>query len=138
MFGLQAKLIAAGIVLALLGGLLWHDHYVTKKLNATKRELSQANADLLAERENTRKANESAKRYASRLTSARGPRSPPLRIMCKLPSSVPQAPSGTDDAPAPDYSGVHAEVDIGARLELPFRACEENLIKLEELQRFLR
>lgn len=131
--------IYAGIA-ALIGYLMWREHSLTRKLASVRVELNQVNATLEVERENRRKADESAKLYARRITQARGPRSPPLRIMCKLPASVPQgtAPSGTDDAPAQDDAGVHEEVDIGARLELPFRACEENLIKLEELQRFLR
>jgi hypothetical protein len=33
---------------------------------------------------------------------------------------------------------VPEEADIGPRLDVSYSACEENLIKLEELQRFVR
>lgn len=141
MFGLSKIRLGIYVAVALaLGGLLWHDHYQTAKANRLAKETNQLRADIQAERENTRKANESAQRYAARITSSRGPRSPPLRIMCKLPSSVPQgaAASGTDDATVPDDTGVHEAVDIGPRIDVPFRACEENLIKLDELQRWVR
>lgn len=128
--------VYAGVAL-LIGGLLWKDHYNVKRLNAARTELRTTKATLEAERENTRKANESAKRYASRLAISRGPRSPPISIMCKLPSPS-TTPSGTDD-PGPQHEpGVSEDVDIGPRIDVPFRACEENLIKLDELQRWVR
>lgn len=133
------RLYAYGAAALAVVALIATAHIQTKRLNAAKSELATAKATILAERENTRKANESAQRYASRLSLSRGPRSPPARIMCQLPR-VPEAPaaSGTDDAAAPDDAGVHEAVDIGPRIDVPFRACEENWIKLQELQRWVR
>lgn len=45
---MQLKLIAIGLVLAALGGLLWHDHYVTRKLQARTAELNLAKAEVTA------------------------------------------------------------------------------------------
>jgi hypothetical protein len=131
--------IYAGVAL-LIGYLVWREHSLTRKLATVRVELSQANANLKAEQEDRRKANESAQRYAARIGQSRRPRSPPPKLLCRLPASVPKAAAsgGTDAATAPDNLGEHEEVDIGPRIDVPFRACEENLIKLEELQRFLR
>jgi FtsZ-interacting cell division protein ZipA len=130
-----------GVVVAALAiiGLFMHDRWMVKRYEHQKAANATLQANLNAERENTRKANESARRYASRISVSRGPRSPPARIMCKLPS-VPQAAatSRADDAAPPDDTGVHEAVDIGPRIDVPFRACEENLIKLDELQRWIR
>lgn len=124
-------------IVAAFGFLIWKDHYNVKRLNATRVELRQANANLAAAQESKRKSDESANRYAKRINAMRGPRSPPPVLLCKLPpASIPA--SGTDAASQPDDSGVLEEVDLGPRLDLSFLACEANLIKLEELQRWVR
>jgi hypothetical protein len=131
--------VCAGVAL-LIGGLLWKDHYNVKRLNATRTELRTAKASLETERENRRKSDASANRYAKRINALRAPRSPAPVLMCKLPKlpSPSTAPSGTDAAGEQHDSGVLEDVDISARLELSFLACEANLIKLEELQRWVR
>jgi hypothetical protein len=137
--GIPWRLIGiAAIALSIAGGLWYVRHLQTSNAQLTA-DLSIANANLLAERENARKEHESAQRYAARLAISRGPRSPPPRIMCRVPASVPAsaAASGADDATAANDAGVSADVDLGPRIDVPFRACEENLIKLEELQRWV-
>jgi hypothetical protein len=135
---IRLYLIAAAAVA--LCGLVWyahHEHAVAVEERAANKQLT---ANLEAERENRKKADESAKRYAARLAIARGPRSPPPRIMCNLPA-VPRtstAASRAHDTAATDDGGVPETVDVGPRLDVSYSACEENLIKLEELQRFLR
>lgn len=111
--------------------------FYIRHLQVKAARVEAAETALATERENTRIANESANRYAARLAVARGPRSPPAQLMCKLPS-VPPAARRTDAPAAPDNDRVPAEVDIGPRLDVSYGACEENLIKLEELQRFIR
>jgi cytoskeletal protein RodZ len=136
------RLYAYAAIALFIGYLLWREHYLAGRVKA----LRESNAELVAtidtERANTRKANESAQRYASRLAVSRGPRSPPPRIVCRIPAQAPAAAStaasGTDAAAATDDPGVSVEADLGPRIDVPFRACEENLIKLEELQRWVR
>lgn len=132
--------IWAAIALA-FAGVLWHDHHQTKRANRLAEKANVLQASLVAEQESRRKADESANRYAKRINALRGPRSPPPVLLCKLPRSVPHASiaaSGTDASPVADDSGVLEDVDIGPRLDLSFLACEANLIKLEELQRWVR
>ena len=140
MFGLSPiRLYAYAAIALALAGLLAHDHWMSRRYKAANAQLRTAEVTLITERENTRKEHESAQRYASRLAISRGPRSPPPRVMCRIPASVPTAgaASGTDAAAQPDDSGVLEEVDLGPRLDVSFHACEENLIALEELQRWV-
>lgn len=135
------KLYAITATLLAIGFLVWREHVAVQKAKALAVQNAQLTATISAERENTRKANESANRYALRIATSRGPRSPPSRLLCKLPRLVPSAGTavpGDYAAPAPDDSGVSEEVDLGPRLDLSFHACEENLIKLDELQRWVR
>jgi hypothetical protein len=133
-FYLYAALAAA------LGYLLWHERHLAHVVKARNAEIATLTATITTERENTRKANVSANRYAARLQVSRGPRSPPAVLLCRLPAAKQARPaaSGTDAAPVADDGGVSADVDIGPRLDVSFHACEENLIKLEELQRWVR
>jgi hypothetical protein len=132
MFGLQAKLIAAAIALALLGALFWHDHHVTQMLNATRHELAGVNATLEAER--TARAHEHAiseaasHDYESRLAALDTARADtPVRTvrLCRSPAaslpSATTAASGTDagaaaEQPAAFGSDPQPGPDIGAAL----------------------
>lgn len=131
-------MIAVGL---LVGYLLWREKYLADRNKVLAAQVTDLAASLKAERINTEKANESAQRYASRLAISRGPRSPPPVVMCRLPAAkaaVSTAAASPDGAAPPDDPGVLEDVDIGPLLDVPFRACEENWIKLTELQRWIR
>jgi hypothetical protein len=86
---------------ALLGYLLWREHYLTHKLSATRTELTTATATLNAERENTRKANAAAERFAISIENLKAARADtPVRIvrLCHAAASVPAVTTtfGTD------------------------------------------
>jgi hypothetical protein len=85
------RLIGALTVVALFAGVLWHDHRMTKKLNAKSHELVQAHADLAAERINTEKANAAANHLVVSLENLKAARSDtPVRTvrMCNGAASV--------------------------------------------------
>jgi hypothetical protein len=145
MFTLQAKLIAGALLLALIGGLITVQHFTQKRLNAAKAELRTVHATLEAERDNTRKANESAQRHQRRAdaleTDRRDNPLPAVRV-CKS-ARVPEARSATvtHEAPQADHTAEDAgdshSVDIGPELDSFATDAESNLIQCEELQRWI-
>jgi hypothetical protein len=134
--------IYAAIALA-LGGLLWHDHHQTQRANRLAGELNQANANLKAERENTRKSNESAKRLQDKNdaleTDRRNNPLPAVRV-CKR-AVVPEARTTAvvDEAPqandAPEDAG---DRDIGPALDDFATDAEANLNQCNELIEWVR
>lgn len=111
--------VYAGIAV-LIGLLFWHDHHVTKKLNATRAELSTAKATIVAERENVRKANEASERYAISLENLKAARAATPTRSVRLCVSTPGVPAtgaatGTDAA-GPEGLPQTAGPDIGSRL----------------------
>jgi len=100
--------IYAGIA-ALLGYLLWREHYLSHKLTATRAELSTATATLKAERLNTEKANAAAEKYALSLENLKAARSAtPVRTvrLCNGPASVPRSATAarTDESGSAEFS----------------------------------
>jgi hypothetical protein len=140
---MSIKFILIGLAVAALAGILAHNHYLSRKYQATKAELVQANATITAERENTRKANESAKRFQARSdaleTDKRDNPLPPVRV-CKS-TRVPQAGAAavvneaveTHDPPADE-----GDRDIGPALDEFATDAEANLIQCQELQEWVR
>ena len=138
--------IYAAIALA-FAGLLARDHIVTKQRNAANARASVAEATLAAQIENTRKADEAAKRHETRADALEADRRdnplPAVRV-CRKPASVPQ--SGTaavaHEAAEANDAGAHESdrdgADIGPALDDFATDAEANLIQCEELQRWLR
>jgi len=145
--GWQIKAAAALAVAALIGYLMWREHSLTRKLAEVRVELSQANADLRAERDNTRKANEAAQRHQTRadgLEADRRNNPLPAVWVRKCPASVPEtrATAIPGEAAQADDTGADAgdrqPVDIGPALDDFATDAEANLIQCEELIRWVK
>jgi hypothetical protein len=138
--------IVGGVAVVAIGGVLAHDHYVTKKLNATRVELRQANANYTALRtayDHERKiATEASHAYQTDLARLERERSnvPDVRL-CKRPaSSVPATTAAAErpDAASPPDDGGEASPDIGPALLDYGIACEANQMQLMRLQEWVR
>jgi hypothetical protein len=144
------KLIGIGIVLAAIGGILAHNHYLSRKYQATKAELVQANATITAEREvrkieqdDRRRADESAKSLEAELARIRS--QPPITgVRCRTIKPKSADESGTsassNGAPAGSVEGVPEsdplgpEIDVSVGLDWYGTKCEEVAATLRELQ----
>lgn len=141
--GWQIKLIAAALILAAIAGLLWHDHHQTDRANRLARENATLAESIEAERENTRKANESAKRYEARSAeleaSRRSDPLPAVRV-CRSTARVPEAEATAvphEAAEADNPPADEGDRDIGPALDDFATDAEANLIQCQELQRWV-
>ncbi len=115
---------------------------LNSRLKAHKAHETELVATLKAERENTRKANESAERYAISLENLKATRAAiPARSvrLCNAAPGVPAtgAAASADDAAAgrvPQAPGP----DIGARLYDLADEADRCVVTLSELQRWVR
>lgn len=138
--------LIVALALALAASIWWQDR-TQKKLNATRVELSHAQATIEVERENTRKANEAAKRYQTRSDALEADRRnnplPAVRVCRKAPS-VPEtrATAVPGEAAQADHSGENAgdsdSIDIGPALDDFATDAEANLNQCEELIRWVQ
>lgn len=141
--------IYAAIALA-LAGLLWHDHYQTQRANREAKRANVAEATVIAERENTRKANEAAQRYQARadgLEADRRSNPLPAVIVGRVCRSAARMPAAADPASSHEAVEGHdaradaedsdAGRDIGPQLDDFATDAEENLIQCQELQRLV-
>lgn len=135
------------VLLALFVVVVWRNEGLTKKLNAANQRAWVAEQSLATERDNTRKANEAAKRHSDRADELEADRRdnplPPVRV-CKRPAaSVPEAGAATvageaaqADDPRTD-AGDSDSIDIGPALDDFATDAEKNLIQCEELIRWV-
>jgi hypothetical protein len=137
------KLIGIGIVLATIAGIIAHDHWISRKYQATKAELVQANATITAERENTRKANEAAQRFQARSDALEADKRdnplPAVRV-CKS-ARVPKTGTATvvnEAAQADNPPADEGDRDIGPALDEFATDAEANLIQCQELQKWVQ
>src|SRR5688572_19918477 len=114
--------IYAAIALA-FAGLIARDHFQTRKLNRVTAERNQAQANLTAERENTRKANEAEKRHQARAdlleADKRNTPLPAVRV-CRSTPRVPTTGTAavTDEAvEAHNPPADEGDRDIGPALD---------------------
>jgi hypothetical protein len=136
------RLYLYGAIGLLFAGISLTAYIQTKRVGALKSELSTAEATIAAERENTRKADEAAKRHQARSDALEADRRnnplPPVRV-CK-PASVPKARAAsvpdeatkTHDPPADE-----GDRDIGPALDEFATDAEANLNQCEELMRWV-
>lgn len=148
MFGLQAKLILAAVVVAIIGGLLWRDKIVTKQRNEARAEARQLTATLASERANRkteqddrRKADESAKSLMAELDRIRNAPQP-VSVWCR-PNRVSPAPSESGTTPGPNDasagSGPEEPLqDIGAAVAAVWREHQSNAAVQLALQKWER
>lgn len=125
--GLQAKLIAAGVVLALLGGLLWREKWLVDHLKQSHAETAAARAALATEKANRKTEHEDREKADASVVSLQGEldriqhtAAEPVSVYCrpaKLPSAASQG--GSAAGPAGPAIGPGAEEpfqDIGRAL----------------------
>lgn len=146
---LYISLIAAA---ALAGGVWYVIHLQSSNTRLTA-ELSTAQASLVAEQLNRRKADEADKRNTTRqdaLQTDKVANPLPAVIVYRGVRQCPTVPQGgtsakPDEAPKADDAGAHAgdsrglnaEVDIGPPLDQFATDAESNLIQCQELQTWL-
>lgn len=97
----------AGVAL-LLGYLLWREHHLVAKVHTLQASERLANATLTAERENTRKANAAAERYAISIENLKAARADtPVRSVRLCSARVPEAqhPAGVAAASDAGHAG---------------------------------
>lgn len=147
---MQWKLILAGVVLAALGGLLAHDHWVTKRLNAAKRENAtlQATIDQIekaraTEQADRRKADESAKSLEAELARIRSePKLTGVRCRTIAPimpreggaATVAHDPATESVEGVPDADPVGPERDVSAGVDWYGTSCAATAATLRALQ----
>jgi len=152
--GWQIKAIAAAAVLAIIGGILWHDHHVTKKLNAVSAELRQEKANyaaLQAAQAHERKiAHEASADFESRLKALDEARAAtPVRSvrLCRPAnpsvSATAGAANGTDAGAAAEQPGAPGQAtgisrDIGPDLYALADAADERAAQCNALIRWVR
>jgi hypothetical protein len=101
MISWQVKAIAAAIILAAIGGLLAHDHWLSRKYKAEKAISAQLSANLTAERAAREKERELNRSIDQQLQAKAAEldleRSKPLpRLQCRrVPVSTPSMPSSS-------------------------------------------
>jgi hypothetical protein len=145
---MSIKLILIGLAVAAIGGILAHNHYLSRKYQATKAELVQANATITAERaareHELKIAKDASDAYQKDLADLRAARSndPLPSVVCKRSRSVPATAStatGSDAAGTGNDAGANEEDrDIGPLLDDFATACEANLSQLTRLQEWVR
>lgn len=150
MFGLKSTLIVSAVLLALLAVVVWRNEVVTKKLNAARVELAQANATieveraaLAHERKIAKEASDGFQRTVSSLQDELAARPlKPVVIRVPVRPSVP-ATASTGAAPGSDAGAEgrehgEAEIDITAELTAYSLDCQRNTSQLEALQGWVR
>jgi hypothetical protein len=151
---MQWKLILAGVVLAALGGLLWHDHHQTARANRLAKELSQAEANYealqKAQAHERKIASEASTDYENRLQALQDARSAtPTRSvrLCKQSntgvSTTPDAASGTAagtaaEQPAEAGSDLEVSRDIGPELYAQADENDQRAAQCNALIRWVR
>lgn len=134
--------IFAAIALALAGSAYYVHHLRTRNAALTA-ELDTARASLVAERENTRKANAASNLYQADLTRVSHERDNALHVrLCHSPAvRTGAAASGSDAAPTGHVGEASAGdpgPDIGDALLEYGIACEANQLQLARLQEWVR
>lgn len=152
MIGLQAKIVGAVLVAALIGYLAYQEHRKTRLLAEARVELSAANASLKAERaarDHERKiANAASNQFQSTVTNLQAELSArplkPVRLRyCpgdNLPAST-GTPGGSDAQAQGREHGADAEdsgTDIAPALTDYMLDCQINAAQLEALQGWVR
>lgn len=141
------RLIAYGIAALLVVGYIAKERIQAKQLQETRSALKTATATIVAERENTRKANEASDRYQADLNRLSTERSKPLSVRLCRSARVqpPGAPGGPDAASAGHVgeaaagdSGSIPGPDIGDQLLNYAIDAEANMLQLERLQQWVR
>lgn len=146
----QAKLILAAVVVAIIGGLLWREHYLVGKVKRIEAEKTQLAASLASSEKarateiaDRRSADESAKSLQAELDRIRSePRITGVRCRTSLPRS--SSESGTasiatgtaaeplETVPAGDSVGPERDVSVG--LDWYGSKCAETAATLTALQ----
>lgn len=141
---IRLYLIIGAVFMAMLGIVNWQKVRAEKRARVAETALELAHAEIEAERENTRRANEAAARFQKRADEVEADRRndplPAVRVR-KCPTVLPQAATtpvigeaaqaddpGTD---APDRDG-----NIGPELDDFATDAQMNLIQCEELIRW--
>lgn len=143
----QWKLIAGLAIIAALGGMLWHDHWMTKRYNAKAAEVRTVTATLEQERKareieqaDKRKADETAKSLQAELDRiAAAPK--PVSVFCKparLSSSSESGAATVANDPAAGSGAEEALRDIGAALADVWREHQSNAARQIALQEWER
>lgn len=130
---------------AIIGALLWHDHRLTQKLEATRAELVTANATLSAERaareHEIANAKEHSDAYEKQLADLRAhPPIGPVRL-CKRPAMPATSTAGAareSDAPTGGRVEEPNEEDIGPAIDGYVNDCEAVAARLDSLQGWIR
>jgi hypothetical protein len=147
---MSIKLILIGLAVAAIGGILWHDHWISKKYQATKAELVQANATITAERERAAQIQadfklnqETSHALQERLSAIERERRdnplPRLRCTASVPSAVTE--SGTaigSDGPGAGRESETVTFDPSTQLDEYGTDCAvvaERLTALQEWER---
>lgn len=142
---MKIRLALYATVALLVAYLVWQNERLTKKVNVANQRAFVAEQTVEAERENTRKANEAAKRHSDRAdaleTDRRDNPLPPVRL-CPRPRVSQAGPAAvTGEATQADHSGEDAgdsdSIDIGPALDDFATDAENNLIQCEELIRWV-
>lgn len=142
--GWQLKLIAAGLLLAAIGGAVWHVKSVTAERDEYRAQARQLTASLKAEQEDRRKADAKSAEFQKDLKDLRADRAdnPLPAVVCKRPRLLPAAseaaPRPDGARPADDPPEDAGDRDIGPQLDEFATACEANLIQLTRLQEWVR
>jgi hypothetical protein len=147
---MNIKLILIGLAVAAIGGILWHDHWISKKYQATKAELVQANATITAERaareHELKIAKEASDGYQAdlkRLEAERVLEPVPVVRLCRKPATVSAsgpAAVGSDAASTPnDVEAAQTDIgpDIGPALIEYGVQCEANMLQLDRLRQWV-
>lgn len=144
MIPLSWKLIAAAVVVAIIGGLITVQHFTQKKLNATRHELASANATIEAERKarahELKIAKEASDGYQAELRRIRA--EPAIGSVRICPAR--RVPAATSAASGPDATGAgrfeeavagdSEPVDVGPALDSYGTDCEATAAQLTALQ----
>lgn len=104
---MQLKLIAIGIVVAMLGGLIWHDHHLSKLYKAQKAKTAEVTVALETERANRKREQEINHAIDEQLIAANqaleAERSKPLpHLSCRLRNNA--SVSSTNPATGVDHA----------------------------------
>jgi hypothetical protein len=100
------RLVGIAALIAIVGGMLWHDHHQTQRANRLASELGQAKADLAAALINTEKANAAAERFAISIENLKAARvDTPVRAvrLCNTAPGLRTGPAASRiDAASPE------------------------------------
>lgn len=138
------RLIGIGAAVLVIGSVVWRHKYVVNELAEVRVEAAQAKAELIAERENTRKANEAdARNQAAQDLLAADRRNDPLpAVRVRKCPVLPQAtaPAVVDEAPEANDTRAdegNRDGDLGPELDDFATDAESNLIQCRELMRWV-